>query len=102
MESKTYTEEVKRINEWLAGKLANTLSSMTFFYICLLLDAVELPPVIGAHSIIVWCTYISQTVIQLIALPILGAQQKMTHKHHEKHHADIALLHKKIDKILKK
>ena len=76
-------------NEWLANKLGNGLSSVWFFYFCVALDLVELVPVIQAHDVIVWCSYISQTVIQLIALPILGYQQKVTHKHHERNHEDM-------------
>lgn len=93
---------MKSFNEKLAVKLGNILSSVNFFYVCILLDLVELPPVIQAHDIITWCTYLSQTVIQLIALPILGAQQNITHIHHKKHHKDMEELHKKIDKALKK
>lgn len=74
-----------RFNDWLAEKLGNGLSSMPFFYLCVALDAVELIPVIQAHDVIVWVTYLSQSVIQLIALPILGAQQRINHKRHEEH-----------------
>ena len=92
---------MKRFNEWLAEKLGNSLSSMTFFYFCVLIDLIELKPVIDANNVITWCTYISQTVIQLIALPILGVLQKITHKHHEKHHEDMKKIHAKLDEILK-
>ena len=85
-------EYFNRFNTWLAVKLGNTLSSMAFFYVCVVLDLVELGPVFAAHDVIVWCTYISQTVIQLIALPILGVMQRIgndhhatTHAHHERH-----------------
>lgn len=84
---------MKKFNEWLALKLGNGLSSMLFFYICLVLDLVELPPVIAAHSVIIWCTYLSQSVIQLVALPILGVQQRIMTDHHEMHS-------QKLDKIL--
>jgi hypothetical protein len=84
---------MRNFNEWLAVKLGNGLSSMPFFYFCVLIDLFELGPVISAHDPITWCTYISQTVIQLIALPILGAQQKISHTHHEKQS-------KKLDEIL--
>ena len=92
--------KMKRFNEWLAEKLGNSLSSMTFFYFCVLIDLIELKPVIDANNVITWCTYISQTVIQLVALPILGAQQKITHGHHEKHHKNLADIHTKLDRLL--
>lgn len=84
---------LKQFNEWLAVRLGDTLSSMTFFYVCLILDLIELGPVISAHNTITWVTYISQSVIQLIALPILGVQQKIMTDHHEAHA-------KKLDRIV--
>jgi len=63
-----------KFNRWLAVKLGNTLGSMPFFYLCVVLDIAELPSVIKAHSVLIWIAYISQTVIQLIALPILSVQ----------------------------
>ena len=93
---------MKHFNEYLAVKLGNALSSMSFFYICVVLDLIELKPVIDAHNIIVWCSYLSQTVFQLIALPILGAMQKTTHIHHEKHHKHLEDIHTKLDKLIKK
>ena len=88
---------MNKFNEWLALKLGNVLSSMAFFYVCVILDMIELGPVIQANSVITWCTYLSQTVIQLIALPILGAQQKLSHKHMTKMHEN----HKEIMEHLK-
>lgn len=81
-------------NQWVAVKLGNVLSSMTFFWVCVALDLIELPPVIEAHSVIIWCTYLSSVVFQLLALPVLGVLQKTGNDHHEKHS-------KKLDLILK-
>lgn len=86
---------MKRFNEWLAMTLGNGLSSMTFFYFCVILDLVELWPVIRENNIVVWCTYLSQTVIQLIALPVLGAMQKISNEHHDNHA-------EKLDKLIEK
>ena len=91
---------MKRFNEWLAEKLGNSLSSMTFFYFCVLIDLIELKPGIDANNVIIWCNYIAQTVIQLIALPILGVLQKITHAHHEKHHKNLTDIHSKLDRLL--
>lgn len=82
---------MNKFNDWLALKLSNGLSSMYFFYICVALDLAELKPVIDARSTITWVTYISQAVIQLIALPVLGASQKLAADHtihHLKEHID--------------
>lgn len=50
---------------------------MWFFWFCVLLVLVELPAVFTARSVIAWVMYISQTVIQLLALPLLGAGQRI-------------------------
>jgi hypothetical protein len=41
------------------------------------LDLVMLPPVISANSAMVWVTYIAQTVLQLILLPIILVGQNV-------------------------
>lgn len=74
---------VQKFNNWLADKLGNGLSSMYFFYFCVVLDLIELGPVIAAHSTITWVTYLSQSVIQLVALPVLGAQNKLQQDNHK-------------------
>lgn len=84
---------MKRFNNWLADGLGNTLSSMYFFYFCVVLDFVELGPVIRAHSVVLWVTYLSQSVIQLIALPILGAQNKLQQDNHEETMTHIKAIH---------
>ncbi len=68
---------VGRANGWLAVRATAVLSSMWFFWICVLLDLAALPAVIAAASIIAWVMYASQTVIQLLALPLLGAGQRI-------------------------
>ena len=50
---------------------------MWFFWFCVLLVLVELPAVFAARSVIAWVMYVSQTVIQLLALPLLGAGQRI-------------------------
>jgi hypothetical protein len=85
---------MKRINTWLALRLGDGLSNMWFFWFCVLLDLLELPPVISDHNIITWITFISQTVIQLIALPILGAQNKLQNESHSEIHAKLDAIHK--------
>jgi hypothetical protein len=84
---------MSRFNRWLANLLGNTLSSMYFFYFCLILDAVELQPVVKAHNTVLWVTYLSQSVIQLIALPVLGAQNKLQQDNHEETMSHIKAIH---------
>jgi hypothetical protein len=68
---------IGKVNGWIAVRTTRGLSSMWFFWFCVLLDLAELPAVIAAHSVIAWVTYLSQTVIQLVALPLLGAGQQI-------------------------
>ncbi len=68
---------LEKFNRDLAVYLGNKLGSMGFFYICVVLDVAELPAVIASHSVIDWVTYIAQTVIQLVALPIISTQQNI-------------------------
>ena len=68
---------VDRFNTLIAVKSTSVLSSMWFFWFCVLLDLAELPAVISSGSVIAWVTYVSQTVIQLLALPLLGAGQRI-------------------------
>lgn len=66
-----------RVNGRIAVAATTVLSSMWFFWFCVLLVLVELPAVFAARSVIAWVMYISQTVIQLLALPLLGAGQRI-------------------------
>ena len=71
------TSAVDRLNGRIAVAATTVLSSMWFFWFCVLLVLVELPAVFTARSVIAWVMYISQTVIQLLALPLLGAGQRI-------------------------
>ncbi len=86
-----------KINAAIAVRATSGLSSMWFFWFCFLLDAAELPAVISAGSAIAWVSYLSQTVIQLLALPLLGAGQQIISAQQdaraEADHAILAALH---------
>jgi len=67
---------IYKFNEWLVNTLATSLSSISFVYICIIIDVTELllqPP----QTIQEWCTFLSQTVIQLVALPVLAFVSKL-------------------------
>jgi len=69
--------QLDRLNGRIAVRATSVLSSMWFFWFCVLLDIAELPAVIQAASPVVVVSYISQTVIQLLALPLLGTGQRI-------------------------
>ncbi len=71
------TSAIERLNGRIAVAATTVLGSMWFFWFCVALILVELPAVIAARSVMAWVMYISQTVIQLLALPLLGAGQRI-------------------------
>ena len=68
---------IAKFNNGIAIKLGKILGNMWFFYFCILLDLCELPAVISANTPIAWVNFIAQTVIQLVALPILQVYQNI-------------------------
>lgn len=52
-------------------------------YAFFVLDLFMLPPVIQSHSVMVWVTYIAQTVLQLILLPIIMVGQNVIQAQNE-------------------
>jgi hypothetical protein len=68
---------VNRFNAAIAVAATRGLGNMWFFWFCVALDLIELPSVLQNLTPIVVVTYISQTVIQLLALPLLGAGQRI-------------------------
>jgi hypothetical protein len=54
---------IERVNGRIAVAATKTLSSMWFFWFCVLLVLVELPAVFAARSVIAWVMYISQAAI---------------------------------------
>ena len=90
-------------NEWLATKLGEVLGSIWFFYLCLALDLAELPAVASQHSVELWVTYVAQTVIQLLALPILQVYQNLITAHTQAKadadHEALSSIHEHVDHI---
>ena len=72
-----------KFNYWIAVKITNSVGTMWCAYLFFLIDLVMLPPVISAHSIMVWVTYIAQTVLQLVLLPIIMVGQNVIQSQNE-------------------
>jgi len=70
-------------NDRLAVKITNAVGTMWCAYAFLILDIFMLPPVIKAASIMVWVTYIAQTVLQLVLLPIIMVGQNVIQAQNE-------------------
>jgi hypothetical protein len=74
---------ISKFNYWIALKITNGVGTMWCAYAFLILDILMLPPVIKAASIMVWVTYIAQTVLQLVLLPIIMVGQNVIQAQNE-------------------
>jgi hypothetical protein len=68
---------IAKFNYWIAVKITNGVGTMWCAYAFFLIDLLMLPPVIAANSVMVWVTYIAQTVLQLVLLPIIMVGQNV-------------------------
>jgi len=80
---KIESKKVFRLNSWLAVRITNAVGTMWCAYAFLILDLFMLPPVIKAASVMVWVTYIAQTVLQLVLLPIIMVGQNVIQAQNE-------------------
>jgi hypothetical protein len=74
---------IAKFNYWIAVKITTGVGTMWCAYAFLLIDLVMLPPVIKAQSVMVWVTYIAQTVLQLVLLPIIMVGQNVIQSQNE-------------------
>jgi len=74
---------INKFNDWIAVKITNGVGTMWCAYAFLMLDLFMLPPVIKAASVMVWVTYIAQTVLQLVLLPIIMVGQNVIQAQNE-------------------
>ena len=74
---------ISKFNYWIAVKITNVVGTMWCAYAFLLLDLLMLPPVIKSNNVIVWVTYIAQTVLQLVLLPIIMVGQNVIQAQNE-------------------
>lgn len=74
---------IHKLNYWIAVKITNGVGTMWCAYAFVILDLVMLPPVIKAASVMIWVTYIAQTVLQLVLLPIIMVGQNVIQAQNE-------------------
>lgn len=91
-----------KINEWLAIKVTAGVGTMSCTYIFAMLTLPALPNAVNDMShgnpgtLVTWVT---QTFIQLVLLPIILVGQKLMAEHHKKMMASHAELHAKVDAL---
>ena len=74
---------ISKFNYWIAVKITNGVGTMWCAYAFFLIDLLMLPPVIKANNVMVWVTYIAQTVLQLVLLPIIMVGQNVIQTQNE-------------------
>lgn len=72
-----------KLNYQIAIKITNGVGTMWCAYAFVILDLIMLPPVIKAASVMIWVTYIAQTVLQLVLLPIIMVGQNVIQAQNE-------------------
>ncbi|MCX6559934.1 MAG: hypothetical protein NTZ26_05405 [Candidatus Aminicenantes bacterium] len=72
-----------KLNNRIAVKITKGVGTMWCAYAFLLIDLLMLPPVIKSGSIMIWVTYIAQTVLQLVLLPIIMVGQNVIQSQNE-------------------
>lgn len=77
---------MERFNEWLALKITKVTSTMWTAYIFAALALISLPAALASHDALVIVSWLAQTFLQLVLLPIIMVGQDVQNKHHEKHH----------------
>jgi len=71
------TGPLGRFNTWLAVKITKTVGSMWMAYVFALLTLISLPAAIQSRNTIVIVSWIAQTFLQLVLLPIIIVGQNV-------------------------
>lgn len=74
---------INKFNYWIAVKITKGVGTMWCAYAFLIIDLFMLPPVIKSNDVMVWVTYIAQTVLQLVLLPIIMVGQNVIQAQNE-------------------
>lgn len=89
-------------NEWLAYQITKRVGTMGAAYLFALLALVELPAALSTKSVIVIISWLAQTFLQLVLLPVIIVGQNLQAQKHDELHAKISMLHKHVKEIHKK
>lgn len=97
-----YRDQMNRLDafgSWITRKVGTMWCAVIFF----MLSLISLPAALATHDAFVIVSWISQSFLQLVLLPIIMVGQRVVtsdqlvplHDHHERHH-------EKLDQILNK
>lgn len=88
------------LNERLALRITRVTGTMWTAYAFAALSLVSLPAAIRSHDAFVIVSWISQSFLQLVLLPIILVGQQLMVRHHERAHRTREEHGKKLDAIL--
>ena len=74
---------MKRFNDWLAIKITKGVGSMTMAYIFAAIAFISLPAAVSSNNPIVIISWIAQTFLQLVLLPIIIVGQNLQANNHK-------------------
>ena len=74
---------INKINDWIAIKCTIMASNMWTAYLFLIISLVSLPAAIASHDAFTIVSWISQSFLQLILLPIIMVGQNLLSKSSE-------------------
>jgi uncharacterized membrane protein len=105
-------KETFTFTEKIASKITSMVGTFSCFVFFALLACFSLPAIIKSGSIILWISWITQTFLQLVLLPLIMIGQNLQSRHSElraeqdfevniKAEKEIQKLHTKLDKLLK-
>jgi hypothetical protein len=66
-----------RVNTWLAVRITKTVGTMWIAYLFAGIALISLPAAIASHEVIVIVSWIAQTFLQLVLLPIIIVGQNV-------------------------
>lgn len=94
-------------SERIASRITTWVGTMACALIFTVMACISLPTVIAEHNALVWVTWITQTFLQLVLLPVIMVGQNLQNKHSEmradetyKTSLNVLLLTEKIEKLL--
>lgn len=75
-ESMTPTEKI-------ASSITNAVGTFSCFIVFAVLACISLPAVVASHSTITWISWITQSFLQLVLLPLIMIEQNLQSRHSE-------------------
>lgn len=90
---------IRNVNDWLAEKITRGVGTMWCAYAFAGLSLVSLPAALSSGDALTIVSWIAQTFLQLVLLPVIMVGQAIEAKHRETHAAKLDALNEKHDAL---